>query len=63
MHTSLQRDKGRHKLAERIAESQQLRTEARDDLSRLSHIMNISVREALRTRGEEAERVIMKELG
>jgi hypothetical protein len=62
MHTSLLRDKGRHEVAGRIAESQQLHRKGTDNRNGLRHFMNISVREALRTRGEEAERVIMKEL-
>jgi hypothetical protein len=57
-HAALVRDRAKYKIASTIYEAERKRAAN----SSCSHVMNITVREALRTRGHEAERVIMKEL-
>lgn len=57
-HAALVRDRAKYKVASTIYEAERKRA----GNSSCSHVMNITVREALRTRGHEAERVIMKEL-
>jgi hypothetical protein len=57
-HTGLVRDRAKFRLANCVHESEQTRA----GVTASRHVMNITVREALQTRGQEAESVILKDL-
>jgi hypothetical protein len=57
-HAALVRGRAEYRIADTIYEAERKRA----GNSSGSHVMNITVREALRIRGHEAERVIINEL-